>query len=150
MAPTPRIEGRRGEAMSSDSRREVPQEHRSQDTASAGPNSDRAMLGHVNVAKPGISRVVLGSPLHGVCVRHPSAKSSSGRTRTYGCMKRPVKNSHWAGAAGSACSRQRHRRSRLDLCFPKHQARGKGSQTRSRRDYSTVASRCACFYSPLL
>ena len=26
----------------------------------------------------------------------------------------------------------------------------RGSQTRSRRDYSTVASRCACFRSPLL
>ena len=50
-----------GEAWDSDSRREVPQEHRSQSPASAGPNSGWTMLGHVSVAKPGISRVVLGS-----------------------------------------------------------------------------------------
>ena len=44
-----------------DSALEVPEEHKSHTTASAGPNSGWTMLAHVNVAKPGISRVVLGS-----------------------------------------------------------------------------------------
>ena len=39
-----------GEAVSSDSAREVPQEHRSQDTASARPNSRWARVDHVNGA----------------------------------------------------------------------------------------------------
>ena len=71
-------------------------------------------------------------------------------TRMSGAMKPPASIAHRAPAAGSQRARRKHRRSRLDLCFPKHQAHGNSSQTRSRRDYSTVASRCACFRSPLL
>ena len=55
-------------------------------------------------------------------------------------MKRPVKirRTHWACAAGSACSRQRHRRSRRHVPFLRHEANGGNSQTRYRRGYSTV------------
>ena len=86
-------------------------------------------------------------------VRRASSTPARARCRrcTTGRARCSGRAAHWAGgAAGSACSRQRHRRSRLDLCFPKHQARGKGPQTRPRRDYSTVASRCSFFWAPLL
>ena len=49
------------EAMSTDPAREVPQEHKSVDTAPAGPNSWRTMLHHVNGVKIAESHDVLGS-----------------------------------------------------------------------------------------
>ena len=61
-------------------------------------------------------------------------------TRSSGAMKHPASKTPRAPAAGSQRARRKHRRSRLDLRFLKHEAHGRNSQTRYRRGYSTVAT----------
>ena len=62
-------------------------------------------------------------------------------TRTYSFIERPVSNTHRARAAGSACFRGEHLRSRPAVLFPKHAAHGRDSQTPHRGGFSAVASR---------
>ena len=70
-----------GGALVWDSALEVPEEHKPHTTAPAGPNSGWTMLAHVNAAKPGISRGVLGSR----CALSPVARSLvGGRLAAYG------------------------------------------------------------------